>query len=695
MERPLNVLVGLALILGGAFLFGKLTKQTPWAESNADALENGRKDFKAKELLPWLAVSLIVFTFVILQLAQHQSASILTWLWLGCLAILSALLWKVDRKNGINLDFNIAHRDGIWLFALLAFAFAAGCIFLNDLPAGWLPDEGPFWDTARQIALGKDKPSFFDFGVFTFPVASSMVQAWIMRWAGIDMWGWRFASVVPAALTVVPLYLLARDLFDRRVAVAASVFMIANPYFLSFARFGYNNSQSLLPVTACLYFLALGLKKDSRFYFWLAGLIAGFGFYTYFAAWLGLTVMVVTLLALPLISTMNFRAALPRLGLILVAAAAVILPRILYSASGDTPTLLHFKIWETGAVSGFYGNFVFGPERLSQARSIQITEQLNIYYDPTLYGIILTRGLVRSTAGLFDPLGYKEHNMIYGMAGPIASVFFALGLAFTLVHWMKFRFALLSIWFALGFIFLGVLSALPPRPTHFVAVIPAMALLAAVGLSAFLDLLMRATSARKKVIVQACLVFLIVSAGFFQYFFMVPFTYPASLDDYISWLGRQTAGPTNFYLVDYFALTRNPMDETLINLTPHKVTSLTSAEIAANPSQLEGWRNFVAVLVLKKDLADQLASQIPGASVQIAFAPFNTFRGYVVTDLPLNPAMDVNLWRGVQDLWNSPARVILLICIGGSLLILAIENKKQLSWLHSKIARRNQNEISK
>ncbi|MCC6299144.1 MAG: glycosyltransferase family 39 protein [Anaerolineales bacterium] len=695
LERPFNALTGIVFILGGAILFAKLAKQPTRTESNDAVVINNEPRFSmGKQSLAWLAASLIVYLFVISQLAKHQSSSFLVFSWLGSLLIPSLLLWKLDRKNKINLNPLISYRDGIWLIALFAFAVGVGCFLLNDLPAGWIPDEGPFWATARKIALGALDPPFFDFGVFTFPIASSLVQGWIMSWAGVDMWGWRFASVLPAALTVFPMYLMARDLFDRRVAIAAIIVMVVNPYFLSFARLGYNNSQSLLPVTACLYFLAHGLRNNSRFYLWLAGLTAGFGFYTYFAAWLGLTAIVIVLVALPLVSKEKYRALFPRAALLLTAALAVILPRIVYAASGDDPVSLHYKIWETGALSAFYGNYVFGSERVNEARIIKITEQANVYYDPELYGIILVRGIVRSAAGLFDTLGYKEHSMVHGMAGPISSVFFALGLAFALAHWMKFRFAILSIWFAAGFIFLDVLSSLPPRPTHFVAAIPVMALLSALGLITFLDLLLKTKSQRAQTLALVSLTTLIVCAGLFQYFFMVPFTYPPSRDDYISWISRQIAEPANVYLVDHYAINRNPRDEVLLGMTPHHVVALTSAQIEADPGQLADWKNFVAVLGTNRTFADQLASQIPGATVHTAFASLRTFRGYVVTDLPVNATMDANLWHGIKDLLTSPARWILAPCVIGMIVFSVMEHKKSSLLLHSKIARRNQDETA-
>jgi 4-amino-4-deoxy-L-arabinose transferase-like glycosyltransferase len=89
--------------------------------------------------------------------------------------------------------------------------------------------------------------------------------------------------VIAGVFVVIPLYLLAKEWFGRVVAIVACVLMIANPYFISFSRLGYNNSQSLFPITLSIYFFALAARKGSYFYLWWSGLVAGFGFYTYSA----------------------------------------------------------------------------------------------------------------------------------------------------------------------------------------------------------------------------------------------------------------------------------------------------------------------------------------------------------------------------------------------------------------------------
>ena len=672
LSNPFNTLIGLALILLGTIVSALSTRTAPVEDYPVMGTMHWEKWKRYKH---WVILNLIVYGFIMVQLTLHEDSVTFFWGWLAFLLVFTILFWENEHKP---MEW-ITLTDAAWILGLFTLATAMGAYLLNDLPAGWIADEGPFWVAARNIAIGKTDPSFFDTGVFTFPIASSLLQGWIMHWAGINMWGWRFASVLPAAGSVIPLYLLTRELFDRRTAIAASFMMIANPYFLAFARLGYNNIQALIPVTLCLYFLTLGLKKNSLYYFWLAGLAAGVGFYTYFAAWLGLVAAILIILAFTLISRQSFRSGITSLLVVSTAACLVILPRVLYGASGENEKSLTYKIWETGPINLFYGKFAFGDKRIAEANIILI-DGVEVFYEPALYKLVLLRGFIRTAAVLFDPIGYDDHQIIFGLTGPGSSLFFALGLGIVLVNFKNLRYLLILTFFLSGFLFLGVLASLPPRPTHMVAIIPALSIISAIGLTTLVNALINRTSfneiSRGGQIATGSILAIIVFMGCFQYFFMLPYAYaPPNQDDYISWLGRQIIPPINVHLINHMATLRNPMDESVREMTQHTITTFSLADIEALPEQVKQWKHFAAFISPQSgaDYAEELAAQIPGADVQAAYAPGQRLRGYVISDLPLKTSMDISLQHGITDLWNSPARSILLICGVGSIFLFAMQ----------------------
>jgi len=685
LKNPANIILGLLLIVFSTLIYSRLFS-SPGVSTNMQERGINDGDWSRhawKKFLPWGIANLAIYALVMSQLARHQYSTSLLWIWLATILIFTILFWKNEQETQLDPVSSITNLDGIWMLALFAFAIAAGSYLLNDLPAGWVPDEGAFWVEAKRIALGEAKPPFFDFGVYSFPVGSNILQGWIMRWAGVNTWGWRFASVLPAAMTTFPLYLLVRELFDRRTAIASNVMMIVNPYFLTFARLGYNNSQVLFPVTLCIYFLILGVRRNSRFYLWLAGLTAGLGFYTYFAAWLGLIVMII-IVGLPLLRGKKSQKSMVRLVIIVAGTLAMLLPRLLYGMSSDTPISLHYKIWETIPINAFYGESIFGKDRIAQASLFIVENQVRLFYDLPLYGILFLRGFVLSAAVLFDPIVNFDHHIVFGLSGPGSSIFFILGLGVLLANSKKMQYLIPLIWFLAGFFFLGVLTSFPPRPTHLVAIIPVMALISAIGLISFLDIIIGAnpgklmSRVRWKKIAAASVLLIITAISFIQFIFLSLYIYfPPSEIDYISWLGRQIPASANFVIIDNLA-THSPLDEILLTLAKHQSTTLTRADPKVDPSQLKTWKNFIAFVDLGggRELAEWIASQIPTSKVQAAYAPGQRLRGYVVTDMQINASMDISLSHGLLGLWNSPTRNILLFC-GIGIIALFVKQKTE------------------
>lgn len=670
LTAPVNILFGLFLLLLAMITYGFIFRGQPDVHQKQYIDDGSWRPYQLKRT--WVILALALYAFALWGIVVRHPLLQPFWAWIISIAVFTLALWKAEHREEGAANPRLNYVDAICVLALFALAIGIGAYRLTDIPAGWITDEGPFWETARRLALGEETPSFFGVGVFTFPVSSSYFQSWIMRWAGVNLWGWRFASVVAASLTIIPLYLLGCELFNRQVAVVANAMMIVNPYFLAFARLGYNNSQAMFPVTLAVYFLVLAIRRNSRFYLWLAGLSAGLGFYTYFAAWLGLVVLVVALAFLAILNRLNFRASLVPLSIIVAGMLIVFLPRIVFVISADSTVALRYKIWETGPVNTFYGNMIFGNDRIDQARMF-VVDDVEMFYGPQLYLILFGRGFIRTTAVLFDSLGYGIHQIFFGLLGLGSSLFFIPGAGLAFARFREIKYLIPMIWFLTGFFFLGVIASIPPRPTHMVAIIPVFSIISAIGLTSLMNTLVTQSATRVNNLLTSVIIGVIAFTGLFHYYFMIPYFHaPANQDDYISWLGRQVSEPVNFILIDHIAESRNPTDEKLMDLTEHEVMSFSYADLQANPEEIKSWTNFVAYFAPANaaEHAKWLNSQIPGSTLQEAFAPGRRYRGYVVTDLAtLNAEMDLNLARGISDLWNSPVHAILLICVTGILVI--------------------------
>jgi len=558
-----NVYFALPYFLGGAFLCALTAMPAAWKNQ----FINWASHWPLRANISWRSSSIVIgiisMAFLLIQLGRHLYMPIYLFFWLISICVFTHLFWKGDRKGNVDLSWGFSPIDFFWVTGLLILGFSIASFALQDIPIAMVPDEGNFWETARAIALHDNQQAFFDSGVYTFPIASSIFQGWVLRVFGLNFWAWRFSSVIAGVITVIPLYLLAKEWFDRYAAVVAGIMMLANPYFIAFARLGYNNSQSLFPVTLCFYFLALGARKGSVLYFWLAGLTAGLGFYTYFASWIGLVTLCFTILYLIVIKELKWKRAFSILSLMLLGWAVAFAPRIAYTASGEQRAGLVYKIYETSFVNTFYARVYYGEADLTQIRPlIHVGGRDPIFYDPLIYNELLFRGTVRTLLALFDPYIAYEHFLNTGLAGVITPVFFLIGLALSLRYRKQLRFGLPLIWFLGGIFFLSIIGAFPPRHTHLVSVIPALALISGAGLMAVTDSLTELTFARRdslRSMARTALTLFtslaIIYFGFQRYYTKMPITYLPLFEDVVSWIARRTIIPVNLI---YLSETEQP-----------------------------------------------------------------------------------------------------------------------------------------
>ncbi len=673
-----NFLIGLlALLIGGGLTVASLDLPAWTAEAAAFRLP----DLPAIQwdyVRPRLLGSLALFALLLLQLGTHSYSDISLLFWLVSLLTLTLLFWKRERGASVDLSLHVAWQDGAWMLLLFALGIGIGAYRLNDVPAWVAADEGAFWGTAHSIATGELQPAFFDFGVYSFPVASSIFQAWALRLAGMDLWAWRFASVLSACLTIFPLYLLGRELFDRRVAIAACVLMIVNPYFLAFARLGYNNSQAILPVTLTVYFLALGLRRGSYFYLWLAGMAAGLGYYTYFAAWLGLIVVGVAALTLPFTTRIPFRKTLPLLLVPLAGWFAIALPRIVYSLSSPIAVSMYYKVLETSFVSGFYGRAMFGDTFINQAPTWSPGE-MEIFFGLPQYGILWMRGLLRSVAALFDPTIYNGHFLTAELAGPGASFFFVFGAGIALAGLRKIHYFLLNTWFWIGLLFLSILAAFPPRPNHTVPLIPVMALLAALGLVAVAETatkqIARLAARRKTWETSALPLALLVIAGmgFRAYFVEVPLYYAPDFDHRASWIIRNAPASARAIFVDEVPTAHDAEYQSQTHLTDHEILTALRADLEG--VLVKTFRHDFLAFVAAADNGEQVAADLtrllPQATLQRLSNPDGTPLGFVLSNIPVQVEPSAQPADGLRDLWASPARALIIACVLAALILFA------------------------
>ena len=180
------------------------------------------------------------------------SGTVLTWI----AAIVTGLTGAVlcDRVRQTTLGNPFSRREWQLLLTIVLLDLLLVAHDLTDWRWAGTPDEAVFFSLAKSMALGKWQGFLLsEHGVFdSFPLLSSYYQSVFLRVFGVSVFGWRLSSAVALVVSLPPLYLLARELWNPRAAFMAVMLFGSAQLAVGFAHFGYNNVQVYPIITGAL-----------------------------------------------------------------------------------------------------------------------------------------------------------------------------------------------------------------------------------------------------------------------------------------------------------------------------------------------------------------------------------------------------------------------------------------------------------
>jgi len=503
----------------------------------------------------WLALALVgdlVWLGVVYAAAVSSTSWSVVPLWLATLAIQAVCWWRVDRARGVSSfpRLVIGHRPlviGHWLLAIgLVVAFGVTLYRLGDVPNSLWGDEGAFWWWARDLA--KDvRVDLFGLGVYgAFPVMGSLYQSLWVRLFGPTVWAWRLGSAVAGTLTLVPLFFLTRKLLGTRVAWSAVALMVSLPYFLAYARIGFNSIQPLLPITLGLWLLVEAAQRHSRTLAYLSGVACGMASLTYTSGHVGLVLVMLVWLFL-FIRQRSLRRVLLGLALCLMMGWFLATgPFLLGCLLGSKP--MGWKVAESFIGNAFYGEAMFSPDEITRLHPLWRLGEQRIFFEPRLYALLLGRGVVRTALSMVtDGIATMEY-VVGPLAGP-GTVFFLAGLAWALGQYRRLPAVLWTVWVLVCATLFSVLNTFPPRAAHMAPIIPALAVLLAVGIWLLSDLLRRFVRPRWADWVGVVLTVVLALWGLHTYFVEMPRRYVPNLENVMFWAAQKMDRGSNLVFV--------------------------------------------------------------------------------------------------------------------------------------------------
>jgi dolichyl-phosphate beta-glucosyltransferase len=338
---------------------------------------------------------------------------------------------------------------------------------LSEIPPMIHGDSAECGIQGLRVLLGNVR-DVFSFSPWYFtPYPAHLPYTLSFALAGVTVLGLRLPSAVVGILSVIPLYFLVRNWLGRRPAQIASILFALSHPAIHFSRIGLWNIQVMFLELIAFAFLATALRRHSAEWAAGAGIVAGFGFYSYTA---GRLILVVALALLVVQVLFGERRKLAPVGAFLCAGFLVALSPLAVSYM-KSPGVL-----ETDRTAS-----VLATAEVNQAHVRSVTNET------TLAGILRVQA-ARSVLGFFNR---ADRSGQYGTEQSLTSPFTAaLALGGLLVVLWRFREVesqLLVVWTVLGLVLGSVLIIDPPSATRLIVLFPVPYILVAV----FLDQIFR------------------------------------------------------------------------------------------------------------------------------------------------------------------------------------------------------------
>lgn len=387
--------------------------------------------------------------------------------WVRLLWIIGIAIFLISQLHHqkMHIRFHKKNsRDLFFLATICAVAFFLRFWRLAQIPNYVHGDISSQGLQALEI-IHNPTTSWFSVGWSNIPMFDFVMMAGTMKIFGANLFGLSMTAVWQGMFTIPALYWLGQEMFGKRTGLLAATFLAINYTHIHFSRI-VTSASPLLFMVLSLAALFRGMRTKNNFWFGVAGVALGVGLLVYYPIRIAVVVAVLLFLWL-----------------------------MIWQRS---TVIKHWQAWlnyAIGAMLGFgpmmayvaknFQNFVGRGSEVTLANSDVMTHLLN-KYGVASTGEVWVEQVRRSFLTFYSVGDASTH---FGFPGPIIStlpaIFFILGVGYALLHLRNERLFLLLCWL-IGTLVLGsVITNDPPFWPHIVILLPAVMLLAAVGLERF------------------------------------------------------------------------------------------------------------------------------------------------------------------------------------------------------------------
>ncbi len=466
LMRRQDFLVGVLMLAGSLALFffsARAIEKEPLSEEEMAAI----KPYLTPALLfltTFVLAGFLIFNVTIsVRNPQLNYSATAAWI-LSMVSLTAGVLyvsnWKPTSPR-IALEWIKSNKvEFILVAAVVVAGLVIRMLFLTDHPYPWSGDEASVGLEAVRLLTG-DNTNWFDAGWSGQPNVSFLPTSLTILIFGQTMFAIKMMSVLTGTLSILALYLLAREWFGVEVGIIASAFLAAFPFHLQFSRIGVDNivDSLMAPLVLWLVFRAVRVKSYSAYL--LAGIATGFSFYLYVGTRLVLALAIATLGYIAFRQRDFLKANLRQLGTYLAGLLVAINPIAVFFIRH--PEHFMTRIGQEGI---FLNGWLSAQVAETGKSAIQVLfEQFSI------------------TALVFfsQEAGSNFLNFDSPYLTAVGATFFLIGLLFSIIKLFEERNFVLQMWFWSVVVLGGMLTLSPPANTRLVMTTGATALFIGLG----------------------------------------------------------------------------------------------------------------------------------------------------------------------------------------------------------------------
>ncbi len=469
LALPDGTVAGLLITLAGGVLFIAFALREPPARV-VNALKRARLSFRSVcVLIGILLTSLAAFLSVVYEVRDRLDYTPIVLIWICGVATLI-----VGFAAGRTFALRTWLKENRWEL-LVVVLITLGAAALRFIQLGQLPrvidgDEGLI---GQYVVVAKGNPlanpwSWFANigGLYRHSIGLAI------KILGQTPFALRLLPALGGTLAIPALYLLARHLFGKRVAIFAAVLLAVSHAHIHFSRTtAVTYTQSTLFAGLEMYFFISGIGKRDPLRLAIGGVLLSVHFNTYLGAQVLIAFLIVYTVIAALVNRSLLRGAWRTYSVFWLSFVIASLPQLAFILRH--PEELAARLNQSGT---FQGTWLTDEMARTGASAVQV--------------------LFERVAHAFLSLNHYPALDFYGAFIPMLDVFtatlFVLGLLYALWHTRDYRYLLLNGWFWSLTIAVGLFSIPPSSDSYrMLMTFPVVMLMAAIGL----DLIVKALTA--------------------------------------------------------------------------------------------------------------------------------------------------------------------------------------------------------